>query len=120
MNSLEQFAESIKTNGGGSFNITTGELNPKSGYFVSLKGFEKEGTLSNTYDAAYMYALQNVEELQKEGRFMGAWLEDNKVIFDVSIQIGSEKEAIRIGIENEQRAIYNANTGETIYLKNKE
>ena len=39
---LKTVLDEIFLEGGVSYNVTTGEVNPKSGYMVSILGFEKQ------------------------------------------------------------------------------
>lgn len=57
-----------------------------------------------------------IEYAKKHNTYIGGWQEDGKYYFDASIIVKDKDEAIRIGRENEQIAIYDFQAGEPIYL----
>lgn len=114
---LKQFFTSILANGGGTYSFATGELNPTTGYFVSIQGHEKLVD-ANTFEqkdlSDFVYA--NSEELYKENRFIGAWVFEGEVYLDVSTQVTDKAKAIRIGMINNQKAIFDADNSLVINL----
>lgn len=57
-----------------------------------------------------------IEYAKKHNTYIGGWLEEGKFYFDASIVVQDKEEALRIGKENEQIAIYDFQTGLPIYL----
>jgi len=108
MNLTKIIKETFKS-GGTSYNITTGKSTPKTGYMVSLYGYEETHEVSNILDPLLKNFINaNSEVLSDEKSFVGTWYnkEDNKVYFDVSVNIEDLHEAITFGLENKQAAIY--------------
>lgn len=94
----------------------------KSGYMVSLRGFEM--CLKSTN---YKKIIKAIEEKQKQIDIMrkntqkniyyvGLWLNDNICYIDISMRIATKKEAIIMGLCNSQLAIFNNRKNESIYL----
>jgi len=115
MKNLKGFIDSINVNGGCSYNINTGEINPNSGYFVSIAGAEKVVT-SLTEETVKQYIEDNIDLLITDRVYLGGWFNEGLVYLDCSQQIEELKTAVRKGIERGQLAIFNAETKESIYL----
>ena len=116
---LSVVLDQIFLGGGISYNITTGEVNPKSGFMVSILGFEKQFDVdkvnaNNVRD----YVLDNAYNLWGENRFVGGWLDkdNNKVVLDVSVNITDVTNACYTGIINKQKSIYDCNNKRYISL----
>jgi hypothetical protein len=111
---LVQFLDLATTNGGGSYNINTGEHNPNTGYMVSLP-FEhthSELTKAEVLD----YVLKHADALAVDNRYFGLWFDGGQWYYDVSENVTDLGEAIRLGMANNQLAIYDCAKGETIAL----
>jgi len=118
MSNLNKFIESIIDNDGASFNINTGEFNPDDGFFVSIKGFEKIVDKQGLTSHVANFVQENAFQLSKLDMFLGGWVrKDDSVALDVSIKVPTLCEALTIGRENEQEAIYDAVNKEIINLK---
>ena len=106
---LKTVLDEIFLEGGVSYNVTTGEVNPKSGYMVSILGFEKQYDL-DTINANDLreYVLDNAYDLWGENRFVGGWIDKdtNKVVLDISVNITDMTNACYTGIINKQKCIY--------------
>ena len=99
-------AENIAVHGGTTVS-TRGEELPQDGYFVSLYGFEQtvpmdENLTSNL--AAYVEEYRH--HLAHPGRYLGAWVEDGRVVLDVSDWWQYRDTARRAGFERGQRAVF--------------
>ena len=116
---LRTVLDEIFLEGGVSYNVNTGEVNPKSGYMVSILGFEKQYDL-DTIKANDLreYVLDNVYDLWGENRFVGGWInkDTNKVVLDVSVNITDVTNACYTGIINKQKCIYDCSNKRTISL----
>ena len=102
--------------GGFSFVNTPGD-GPSSGYMVSVADEAKFSLdpASNPDDVrGFMQANSNL--LNQPNHYVGGWVEQGKLVMDVSINVADKDEAIRIGLENNQDGIFDLNTGQTIYL----
>ena len=114
---LIKFIEESLQNGGGSYNITTGEYNPADGYMVSLLGYEVVVDLNNfNHTIVDKYIKDNIEQLTDENNFIGIWIDRDEVYIDISTKMHNLKRACYVGIINDQKAIYDNEVGVAIHL----
>lgn len=116
---LRTVLDEIFLEGGVSYNVTTGEVNPKTGYMVSILGFEKQYDLDTiTANDLRDFVSKNAYDLWGENRFVGGWIDkdDNKVVLDISVNIIDVTQACYAGIINKQKCIYDCSTKRTISL----
>lgn len=114
----ETISDSHKKNGGSSISQQTGRPITK-GFPVGV-GFEEtvDGEVV-TPDDIDRFRNVNQEELNKPGRQIGTWYneEDNKTYIDVVQIAKTQEEAMELGRANGEIAVYNLETGETIPLE---
>lgn len=114
---LQNFYNELVNNNGASYNITTGILNPNSGYFVSLPNRELQINRNNFNDEVLReFLTKNAGLLCRENNFVGGWIENDIVYLDVSEQIADKRTALNLGVQRNQLAIYDANNGKVINL----
>lgn len=100
---------------GFSYDVLNGEMNPESGYMVSIEGFELKLNLSDMSDEDMAEAFDHY--LKREdvsnalfnasgGIFFGAWKEGNDIVLDLSVHFDDLETAVKFGKSNNQRAIY--------------
>ena len=116
---LKTVLDEIFLEGGISYNVTTGEVNPKTGYMVGILGFEKQYDL-DTIKANDLreYVLDNAYDLWGENRFVGGWIDTDtqKVVLDISVNITDVTNACYTGIINKQKCIYDCSNKRNISL----
>lgn len=100
--------------GGVTFNPIYKTINPSSGYMVSFEGLgivtdypelqkDFEFDLEN-------YLTEDIWDLIADSRYyIGIWLNNHQVYFDISYNYSSLEEAIEIGKHNNQIAIWDCN-----------
>lgn len=114
---LIQFFNAVTTNGGASYNITTGEYNPANGYFVSLPNNEIQIPLKDFHENHLKrYIRDNNELLSTNYNFLGGWIDNGIVYLDISQQFDDKRFALTLAVNSGQLAIYDANAKECIYL----
>ena len=114
---LRKVLEEILLEGGVSYSLTTGEANPKTGYMVSILGFEKQIDRSVIIEQDIRdYVLSNASELWGSNRFLGGWKDGDKIVLDVSVNILDVTNACYTGIINKQKYIYDCNNKHSISL----
>jgi hypothetical protein len=114
---LRKVLEEILLEGGVSYSITTGEANPKTGYMVSILGFEKQIDLDKVTDADIAeYVSDNAHQLWGSNRFLGGWKDGDKVVLDISVNIDNVTQAYYTGIINHQKCIYDCSNKRYISL----
>ena len=116
---LKTVLDEIFLEGGVSYNVTTGEVNHKTGYMVGILGFEKQYDL-DTIKANDLreYVLDNAYDLWGENRFVGGWIDTDtqKVVLDISVNITDVTNACYTGIINKQKCIYDCSNKRNISL----
>ena len=123
MKNLHDFVASIIDNGGATFNLVTG-TSPSTGFVVSERGFEdvtsifgddvtKEILISSSVS---LFIKRNGFELSDPINFLGGWIEGKKLFLDISRVYDNEHDALRIAVDNGQRAYYNIDNDKTTEL----
>jgi hypothetical protein len=114
---LQQFVQYAQENGGGSLHLPSGNINPTTGYMVSIKGAESKMNLS--YDNAVFFCTKHIEKLMlsnDNNTWFGLWLKDGTWFYDISINMDDRDSAIAFGKANEQIAIWDCAKGDEIVL----
>jgi hypothetical protein len=116
MKNLKEFVAAIIENGGATYNLAMGDT-AHSGYMVSKKGFEMKFPPEKDVKQAVVQFMEAYGfELYEVENFMGAWIDEGILYMDVSNNFAKRSEAIREGYKNEQLAIYDVVTQESLYL----
>ena len=116
---LRKLRDEIFLEGGVSYNITTGQINPDHGYMVSIRGYEESFNIDEFSDKdIQLYTLKYADVLSDASKYIGGWLDrDNyKVVLDVSINIEDIKYACYVGIINKQNYMYDCSNKNNIPL----
>ena len=114
---LRKVLNKILTEGGISFSLTAEQSDPKTGYMVSLLGFEKRFNINEVADADVKnYVYNNINELWGSNRFLGGFKDNDEVVLDVSINIENATQACYTGIINNQKYIYDCVNKRSILL----
>jgi len=84
---------------------------------VSLNGFEEQ-LYFDDFDNKDLknFIAKNAIHLHNDNRFVGGWVNDNKVYLDISVSIEDLESAIYIGMHNNQKAIFDCANSKTIIL----
>lgn len=114
MSNLKQFVKATIENGGASFNLVTGELNPTTGYMVAIQGHEKiVPNVTSEKQLQYIvadfireHAIILASCISNEGNFIGTWLHENKLYLDVSCNIADKADATKAAKSGNQLAIW--------------
>lgn len=100
-------------NDGVTYNPMYCELNPKTGYMVSIKGFEEKYPEIDE-EIVFSYILKHTYNLCPTN-YVGMW-KNGVWHLDLSIHILDLDLALKIGQKNEQKAIWDCARKENIYL----
>ena len=123
MSNLILFKKSILNNGGASYNLLNGQLNPTDGFMVSIA--DHETILKNNWVTQLQYHIATYIKdkahilcggLTNQRYFIGAWVENDELYLDVSTKVTTREEAERIAKDNGQKAYYDNGKQETIYI----
>jgi hypothetical protein len=124
MANLKKFVAATIQNGGASFSLETGEINPTAGYMVAISGHEKiVPNVTNSKQLQYIVAEYIKEHAiilaagMSQNTFMGTWLHENKLYLDVSKNVTDKASAVRMAIENNQLAIWDNSNNSEIKIK---
>lgn len=113
---IEKIIETTNKTGGASFNLNV--ESPKKGFMVATSGNElvipeKDFTRKTLRN----YVKSNLKNINAKNVNVGTWKENGLVYLDISINIQDKKEAIKLGKENNQIAIFDLSNFESVYLK---
>lgn len=127
---LKNIINELKNKNGCNVNYKSLELqNIKSGYMISLANYETIININNlddikTQKIIYKSILEKkliIEDLRQDNRknifVIGLWINNNKLYIDISINMNSKKDAIKLGIKQNQYAIYDIKNDCDIELK---
>ena len=123
MSNLILFKKSILNNGGASYNLLNGQLNPTDGFMVSIA--DHETILKQNWIPQLQYHIASyIKEkahilcggLTNQRYFIGAWVDNDELYLDVSTKVTTREEAERIARDNGQKAYYDNGKQETIYI----
>jgi len=109
--------DSVKEHGGASYSTFYGNLIGKKGYAVSLDGFTCSMPfveLGETELRNYFYEYSDL--FSDVNNFLGVWVENGIANLDVSVLVKSKGKALTLAKEQNQKAIFNLETQETIYV----
>lgn len=117
---LLNFVKDTLNNGGASFNLLTGEYNPNNGYMVATEIHEmylpKEEFNNEVLKG---YIAKNLDALlSNKNLFLGSWIDERGMVcLDISERIEDRQEAVKLGIERNQKAIWDNVNGVGIDLR---
>ena len=99
----------------GGFSLNVADESPTTGYMVSLPDHETILPLAVASDSLVETIVDNYKSIAGE-HYVGAWVDDNKIYFDVSENVAERETAIMLGRERKQLGIFDLSSFETIYL----
>ena len=114
MKNIKNIIEEIKEKNGGTYNKELKPINAKSGYMVSLQGYEKKCRTDEETERAIIKNMEIVERL--DNAYLGAWIDEGITYIDISVLVENKEDAMELGKINNQLAIYNIKNNESIYL----
>lgn len=114
---LDNYRKLLK--GGFSHNVATGEA-PKSGYMVGVH--QSKGGVNHVFSVSELTPQklaehrQEIEQKHRDdpGVYQGGWIEGDKVYLDSSRNIHDRAQAIQMGQQHNQKAIYHIDKDEDI------
>lgn len=112
---------------GGSSTSSKNFKSPTSGYMVggwhhefALPMEENDNRMFFRFSDAFSWYLtlchEVLEDSDKSEAFIGTWVENDFIIFDVSLNFDSLEEAMEVAKSKGERAIYDVAEGKTINL----
>lgn len=105
--------KNIISNKGATLDGNGQDLKASRGFMVSIIGTEVKTDANGLKKALD----KKIEEIKgQKGLFCGAWLDGDTWYIDTSILIQDKKQAIKIGLQNNQLAIYDLKNNDSIRL----
>lgn len=114
MENIKNIIKEIKENNGGTYNKDLKSINAKSGYMVSLQGYEKKCKSEQEIEKAINENMEIVRGL--DNAYLGAWIDEGIIYIDISVLVENKEDAMELGKINNQLAIYDIENNESIYL----
>ena len=112
---LEDIKKIIK-NEGATLDYNYNDFKSDRGYIVSLKGQEVKVNKNDIEEIKKEIEKKKEFIENKKGLYIGLWLEDDILYIDVSIHIIDYLRALEVARNNEQKAIYDLQKNDSIYL----
>ena len=97
---------------GGSIDSNYNSITEKSGFMVSKYGYEK--TFKNDDIEGIKNTIKEYSKIICKNEYIGVWNNDGVVYVDISKHYNSKKQALQVGKNNKQLAIYDLSTGKDI------
>ena len=112
---LYSVVEDTLANGGLTIKPFTGEK-PSGGYMVALQGFELQVPVSEFFTGIVAdYIGEHAQKLMSNPALcLGTWINEGIVYLDLSENIKSREQALELGKERGQLAIFNLETFEEV------
>ena len=111
-----QLINKLNNEGGFSYNVIDGSI-PGNGYMVSIPGAEVVRRLSDiTEFTIKRYVEKYARQLASPGAYFGGWADGLEVYLDISINVIDLQEALALARDNDQLAIYDLVSDESIYI----
>lgn len=111
----KKIIEIIK-NEGATLDCNYNDFKSDRGYMVSIKGQEIKVNKNNIEEIKKEIEKKREFIQDKEGLFIGLWLDNEIMYIDISIHIIDYLEALEVARNNEQLAIYDLKNNDSIYL----
>ena len=115
----EIIKEAIK-NGGATLTATLDNAKLKYNYMVSLYGYETTFKVDDIEGLKEGLKAYQKKASGKKDLYIGLWVSDGLVYLDLSINICKKNDALRIGKQNKQKAVYDVKNNKDIKIKYKD
>jgi len=114
------FIKNIIDNGGETLTAKLEKATFKTGFYVSLYGFEKAIDKNNLNDIIKTIKeyQEKIKKYKNNNYFIGLWIYKDNCYIDITKHIESKKQAARFGRNNKQLSYYDIKNNKTIYLNN--
>lgn len=99
----------------GGFSVNQHNNEPRQGYMVSHSNCEMIVPVGLLNDSLMASIEQTYLPQTNENTFFGAWVDNEKVYFDLSENIPDKEKALNVGIQRQQLGIFDLSNFETVY-----
>lgn len=115
---MEKFTKELYkkmiNNKGLTINRHMEELSYKNGYMVSIYGYEKQ--LKNFSFEEVKKVVSEYQKIVKGALYIGFWIDNNTIYVDISKYVFHKSQALKLGKQNKQIAIYDLEKKESIVI----
>lgn len=121
INEIIKNLENIIKDGGATIDKDGKKANFTKGFFVSIYGAEKKQPIKNIDIEALKNDLQQKFEYitKHKNNYIGLWIFDGLLYTDISKHIKYKQDALTLGIKNNQKAVYDIEKNQDIYITKK-
>jgi hypothetical protein len=106
----------IIENKGATLDYNYNNFSSNVGFMVSIKGQEVKVNKNDIENIKKEIEKKREFIKDKKGLFIGLWLDSDMMYIDVSIHIVNYLKALRVARNNEQKAIFDLQKNDSIYL----
>lgn len=122
---IENAIKQLFDNQGFAYSFSDGKLGSEKGYFVAIDK-KHEYTIQAIYrykksvikDKIKAYALDNIDLLNQENKYLGAWVSEGRLFLDISELVFDENMAIELCRQRGQLAYYDNNLKQVKFIQN--
>lgn len=93
---------SIKKNGGATFDYNGNRVAMKTGYQVSIEGLM---TIEVRCMSKELIKMLIIGHLSKRGEYLGLWIDNDWLYIDISRRVATKKQAMEMGRELNQLSV---------------
>lgn len=111
----KKIMEIIK-NEGATLDSNCNDFKSDNGFMVSLKGHEVQVNKNDIQEIKKEIEKKRDFIQDKKGLYIGLWVDSDIMYIDISIHIIDYLEALEVGRNNEQKAIFDLKNNDSIYL----
>lgn len=117
MENLKNIIKEGLKNGGFTIDSFYQSIKAKNGYMVSLANSEQTFDINTDLNILEKAITEYQAKIaNKRNYYIGLWVDDNLIYLDISKHYTSKNQAVKVGIDNEQLAIYDIKNQSSIYL----
>tara|TARA_R110000868_G_scaffold66014_6_gene197000 strand:- start:1715 stop:2077 length:363 start_codon:yes stop_codon:yes gene_type:complete len=118
---VNKIIQAVKKNGGLTLNATGTVFRPKSGYMISLLGYETQCSLTDVNAIAerleaYTAMIKKMLSDTALDVKLGLWLDNGILYIDISQHVADLDLAMYLGRERKQLAVYDFQNSQSIQL----
>lgn len=117
MENLKDIIKQGIENGGFTKNEYMEDITEKTGYIVSIEGYEKIYPINSDISEIEKDVVNYINIIKhKKHLYVGLWVDDDKIYLDISKHYRNKEKAVINGINNKQLAIYDISNNKSIPL----
>lgn len=108
---VKELKEELKKSGGLTLSADYTKATEKNGFYVSKIGYEKIINIEDLESYIKMYS-----KMLLKNEYIGLWIDNGLLYIDITKHYKNKKEALKIGIKNKQKAIFDIANKKDIFI----